>query len=65
MRMRVVWLANTRPYMKFGISQLAQVTQERFTENAAAQIKRLNSSVRHAYDNIAHLPFPMLDVKSL
>ena len=65
MRMRVAWLANTRPDMQFEISQLAQVTKERFDADPMAHIKKLNNSIRYAHDNIAHLPFPKLDLRSV
>ena len=65
MRMRATWLSNTRPDLQFEISQLAQVTENRFKEDAAAQLKRLNNVVRHAHDNIAHLSFPNLDLNSI
>jgi len=65
MRMRIAWLANTRPDMQFEISQLAQVTEQRFREDAAAHLKMLNDLVRYAHNNVAHLPFPKLDVSSI
>ena len=65
LRMRLAWLANTRPDLKFDISQLAQVTAKRFEEDAKAHLKRLNASIRYEHDNVAHLKFPMLDRSSL
>ena len=61
MRMKVAWMANTRPDMQFEISQLAQVTQERFEKDTKAHLKRLNSIVRYNHDNVAHLKFPKLE----
>ena len=65
LRMKVAWLANTRPDLQFEISQLAQVTQERFAKESKEFLKRLNSATRYAYDNVAHLKFQMLDQSSL
>ena len=65
MRMRVAWLANTRPDLQFEISRLAQVTEVIFKQDAAAHVKKLNFIVRYAHDNIAHLPFPKLDLRSI
>ena len=62
MRMKVAWSANTRPDMQFEKSQLAQVTHDRFAQNAAAYLKRLNAVVRYAHNNVAHLLFPNLDM---
>ena len=65
MRMKVAWMANTRPDMQFKISQLVQVTQERFDKDAKAHLKRLNFIVRYAHDNVAHLKFPKLERRTI
>lgn len=65
MRMRVAWLSNTRPDIQYEISQLAQVTQEKFNRNASTHLKRLNSVVKYALDNPVHLQFPKLDVRTI
>ncbi len=58
MRMRVAWLANTRPDLPFEISQLAQVTQKHFEDDAAATIKRLKNTNKYAHANTAAIRFP-------
>ena len=65
MRMRLAWLANTRPDLQFEISQLAQITGRRFNDDARAHLKRLNAAIRYAHHNIAYLKFPKLDRSSL
>ncbi len=65
MRMRLAWLANTRPDLLFEISQLAQITLERFKESARAHWKRLNLAIRYAHVNVTSLKFPKLDMESL
>ena len=60
MRMNVAWLANTRPDMQFEISQLTQITQKMFDSNAKAYVKQINSLVRYAHNNVAHIQFPSL-----
>ena len=61
MRMKVAWLANTRPDLLFEISQLAQITQSMFEQDAKAFLKRLNGVIRYAHKNVAHLKFPSLE----
>ena len=65
MRMRLAWLANTRPDLQFEISQIAQVTAQRFKDDAQAHLRRLNAAIRYAHSNPAHLKFPKLDYSSL
>ena len=65
MRMKLAWLANSRPDMQFEISQLAQITQNVFENEPKKHVKRLNSLVRHAHNIVAHLKFPDLDRNSL
>ena len=65
MRMNLAWLANTRPDLLFEISQLVQVNTERFSVDAAAQVKRLNAAIRYAHNNVAHLPLPKLNLRSI
>ncbi len=45
-RMKVAWPANTRTGTQFEISELAQVTLDRFNQDAKAHLKRLNNIVR-------------------
>ena len=65
MRMRLAWLSNTRPDLLFEISQCAQVTLERFKAKAQAFWKRLNSAIRYANNNVAHLKLPKLELSSV
>ena len=65
MRMRLAWLANTRPDLQFEISQLAQITGQRFSDNAPAHVQRLNAAIRYAINNIACIKFPQLDQSSV
>ena len=65
MRMRLAWLSNTRPDLLFEISQMAQITLERFKEDAQAHWKRLNAAIRYATKNVAHLKFASLELNSL
>ena len=65
MRMRLAWLTNTRPDLQFEISQLAQITLERFNEAARAHLKRLNNDIRYVKKNITHLKIPKLDENSV
>ena len=53
MRMKLGWLANTRPDLQFEISQLGQITRDRFRNNARVCVKRLNAAVRYVIDNAA------------
>ena len=65
MRKRLVWLANTCPDLQFEISQLAQITGQRFSENASAHVQRLIAAIRYATNNIACIKFPQLDPSSV
>lgn len=48
MRMKLPWLANTRPDCQFEISQLEQVTNERFDKEIPSLIRRLNKATNYA-----------------
>ena len=63
MRMKLAWLAHTRPDCLFEISQLAQVTEDRFKENKVTIIKRLNRVVDFSLRNHFALKIPKLDRK--
>ena len=63
--MRLAWLSNTQPDLLFEISQCAQVTFERFKTKVQAFWKRLNSAIRYANNNFAHLKFPKLELASV
>ena len=65
MRMKLAWLANSWPDSLFEISQLAQVTEEKFNSAQGAQIRRLNQAVKYAIDHRVCLKVPKLDAISL
>ena len=65
MRMRLAWLANTRSDLQFEISQITQITEQSFSENATTHLQRLNDAIRYATNNVACLKFPQLDLPSV
>eukprot|EP00171_Calliarthron_tuberculosum_P004009 IDg4009t1 len=65
MRMKLAWLANTRPDCLFDISQLAQVTEDRFHSSRSGFIRQLNKAVKFAVDNRVSLRVPRLDLGTL
>ena len=65
MWMKLAWLANTRPDCQFEISQLAQVTGDRFDEDKRSVIRRLNKATKYAIDNCVSLKIPALDKASV
>ena len=58
-------MSNTRLGMLFEISQLAQAMLERFKVHTRSHWKRLNSAIRYAHNNVAHLRIPKLGHKSI
>lgn len=65
MRMKLEWLANTRPDCLFEISQLAQVTEEKFDSQRASIIRRQNRAVKYAVDNRILLRVCLLEKERL
>ena len=65
MRMRLAWLANTKPDCQFENSQLAQVTEERFLAEKSLLVRRLNKATKNATCNRISLKIPKLDNDSL
>ena len=65
MRMKLAWLANTRPDCLFEISQLAQVTEDMFNQKPKQILQRLNKAVAFAVDNRVSLRIPKLDKSTL
>ena len=63
--MKFAWLANTRPDLLFEISQLVEVTLERFFRSARAHWKRLNTAIRYAHVNMINLKFSEVDHHSI
>ena len=54
-RMRLAWLENSRPDFLFEISQLAQVTENRFNKEKNAIIRRLNKALKYNIENIVKI----------
>ena len=65
MRMRLAWLANTRPDCQFEISQLAQVTKGRYLDEQPVIFRCLNKVTRYATDHRVSLKIPTLYQESL
>ena len=65
MRMKLAWLANTRPDCLFEISQLAHVTEDMFNQKPKQILQRLNKAVAFAVDNRVSLRIPKLDKSTL
>ena len=63
-RMHLVWNANTRPGLLFGISQIALITLERFKNGPEAHCKRFNKEIRYAQVNSTSLKFSKLNMNS-
>lgn len=55
MRMKLVWLAKTRPDCLFEISQLSQITEDKLDSKQASIKRRLNKAVKYAVDNLVPL----------
>ena len=64
-RMKLGWLANTRPDCAFEISQLSQITEAMFRSKPEDCIKQLNRTARYAKENVVKIKFPKLDINSL
>ena len=62
LRMKLEWLAHTRPDVLFEVSQLTQIKTHRFKEDSKEIIKRANTVLKYAKDNIVSVKFPSLDV---
>ena len=65
MRIKIAWLANTRPDCLFEISQLAKFTEELFNKSRRENIRRLKKSIVFAISNRFSLRAPKLDKKPL
>ena len=63
--MKLAWLANKRPGLQLDASQLALVTDARFTKDVAAHVKKLNSAMQHTNNSQVHLFFPKLNLRSV
>ena len=65
MQMKLAWLSHTRPDCMFEISQLVQVTEEKFMQNKRVLMKRPNKAVKYAVSNRFSLAIPKLDHDSV
>ena len=65
MRMKLAWLSHTRPDCVYEISQLAQVTEDRFEKSKREEITRLNRAIQFSIDNRVSLKIPKLYLDSL
>lgn len=60
MRMRLEWLANARPDCLFEISQLAQVTEDRYDKERFSILRRLNMATKYTTDKRVVIEIPPL-----
>lgn len=65
MRMKLVWLANSRPDFLFEITTLAQVTQEHFAKNKRDCLKGLNLAMRYAVSHCIPLVVSKLELSTV
>lgn len=65
MRMKLALPVNTRPDCQLEISQLAQVTEERFHKNKPSLIFQLNKATKYAVENGVALKIPALNRDSI
>jgi len=63
MRHKLVWPAHTRADCLFEISQLAQVTIDRFNSDGKACITHLNKAIRFAVGKPLSIRIPKLDME--
>ena len=63
--MKLPWMAHSRPDLLVDISQLAQITEQYFTDYQRATIKRLNTAIKYSNNNSAQMTYPKLDVDTL
>ena len=64
-RIKIAWLANTRPGYLFEISQLAQITNEIFETAISSATIHLDRVVKFTTGNSTSLGIPRLDLNSL
>lgn len=56
---------HSRPNCYLEIAQLAQVTEEIWSENQSGNIRRINKDIRYAVDNCIRKNIPKLDKESV
>ena len=65
MRMKLAFLYQTQPNCLYEISQLAQITEDRFEKSRREEIKRLNRAIQYAIDKFVSLKILKLNLDSL
>ena len=65
MRTKLAWLSNTRPDCLSEISQLAQVTEEKYNTEGSVVIRRINRAIRYVVQNRMALKVPSLNKEIL
>ena len=63
--MKLGWLLHSRSELLIDISQLSNASEQNFKESYSAIVKRLNSSIKYASDNPAHMAYPKNDADTL
>ena len=58
LRMKLTWLAHSRPDCMFEVSQMTQVTRECFEENQRDVVNPVNRTVRYVQETPACIRFP-------
>ena len=58
--MKFAWLANTRSHLQANFSQIGQITQEQYEGNTRPHMKRVNTTIRYAKNNITQLKLSKL-----
>lgn len=64
-RMKLAWLAHSRPDVLYEVSQLAQVTREYFEEERRTVIRRVNKVIAFVKSKPLAISFPKLDKDTL
>ena len=65
MRMKLAWMVNTRPDVAVDISKLAQITEDTYGNDSKYAVKRLNSAITYANDNLLQIKYPQMDLESV
>ena len=65
LRMKLAWLTHTRRDCSYEVSQMAQVTRERFDLEPSKVIKNCNRMVKHVRMHRLLIQVPKLDISSL
>ena len=64
LRMKLAWLAHSRPDCLYEISQMTQVTCSRFEDQRREIVRRVNKTVQYAKDNPAAIRIPRLELET-